>query len=297
MPRRRPTGPVGPSHRGRWLSGVIVAVLAVGVIVLTVLALERGRGDAVLSSSAHPAPIVTASESASPTPTPTPTPTPVVAAPGAAERLLAIGTGAMWRATAGACGGPAPVIERSTDGGSTWTNVTPTYRGIAQVLSLDPLAGDQAEIVARVGASCELQALRTFTYGEFWEPYPDVLAASTYVDPSNPASVVTPRGAVAAPCPTAWGLRSAGSTVAIICDGTAYELSDGAWQPVATDAVAVALRNGDVIAAGAQEGCSGLVIGQACTGVAEPSSPAAIAVSDTDVFLWLGDRVTTVPGA
>lgn len=293
MPRHRPTGLRRSSLTARWLTGIAIALIAVGVIVLVVLALVHARGEESVGSS-RPVPTFTAAAPATPTPTPTPTPT--ATAPGAAERFLAVGSGAMWRATAGECGATAPVIERSTDDGTTWQDVTPTYRGIGQVLSIDPLAGDQAEIVARMGSTCELQALRTFTYGEFWEPYPDVLAASTYIDPTNPASVITPSGAIAAPCATPWGLRSSADTVALICDGTAYQRSGDTWQATGTDAVAIAVDDGDVIAAGAQEGCSGLAIGRACTGVAGASSPAAIAVSDTDVFLWLGDRVTAVPG-
>src|SRR3546814_11031113 len=91
----------------------------------------------------------------------------------------------MWRGIAGECGAAAPLIERSGDGGQSWEDVTPGYRGIGQVISLDSFAGTEAETVARMGAGCETQALRTFTQGEFWEPYPEVLAASRYADPAE----------------------------------------------------------------------------------------------------------------
>jgi hypothetical protein len=293
VPRHRSTGPIRRSRAARWLSGVVVGVLAVAVVVLVALAIAHARGEEP-SSTPRPVPSFTAPPS---TPTPTPTSTPV-AAPGATERFLVVAADALWRATAGECGVTAPIIERSTDGGATWTDVTPTYRGIGQVLTLDAFAGDQAQIVARMGANCEVQALRTFTDGEFWEPNAEALAASTYIDPANPASVVTPAAPVAAPCATPWGLRSGNGTLGVICDGTVFQADEsGAWQQVTPDAVAIAIRDGGVVAASAAEGCSGLAVAQACTGIQAPYSPAAVAASGTDVYLWLADRVTTVPGA
>ncbi|WP_243227305.1 hypothetical protein [Microbacterium sp. CIAB417] len=265
------------SITARWLAGVGVAVVAVVVVVLVVLALQHARGGDAADSTPRPVPTFTDPTPAE-TPTPTPTTPPVPAPPGADERFLAVGDGAMWRGTAGQCDGPAPVIERSTDDGETWEDVTPTYRGITQLLSLEPLAGDQAEIIARVGPSCEMQALRTFTYGQFWEPYPDVLAASTYIDPTNPGSVIRPTGAVDAPCASAWGLRSAGDTVGLICDGTAYQLVDGAWQAVGTDAVAIAIVDGEVVMVTS----------------AEAQAPAATAATPEGLLAWSGDTMTTL---
>ena len=274
-PRQRPRIPRRSTLPLRWLAGIAAAVVTIGAVVLVVLALLHARGEAP-TGTPRPVPTFDAPQDSTASPTPTPTVTP--STPGADERFLAIGTGAMWRATAGGCGGPAPVIERSVDGGATWTDVTPTYRGIAQVLSLDPLAGDQAEIVAGMGAGCEVQALRTFTGGEYWEPYADVLAASTYLAPQDPASVVTPAGAVAAPCPSPWGLRSSRGTVGLICDGTAYQRASSTWQQVGTDAVAVAIRDGAVVAVTA----------------AQATAPAAAAVSPDGLRVWSGDTLSTI---
>src|SRR5690606_14075175 len=159
----------------------------------------------------------------SPTPSPTPSQTPVFDR--AAERFLAVGSGVIWRGTAGECGAVAPVLERSTDGGKSWNDVTPTYRGIGQLLAVRAFAGDQSEIVALMGDDCELQALRTFTYGQFWEPYDDVLANSWYINPTDPASVGHPGGSLPLPCIDAHGLRTAGDLQALICAQTAYVLT------------------------------------------------------------------------
>jgi hypothetical protein len=96
----------------------------------------------------------------------------------------------MWRATAGACGGAAPVVERSGDNGATWQSVTPTAKGAVQVLSLTSFGGRNATAVAALGANCTLNTLRTYTDGRFWEPYPDIFAVDTYVLPGERAVIV-----------------------------------------------------------------------------------------------------------
>ena len=273
MPRRRTTDPASRSAALPWLTGIGVAVIAVLVGLLVVLALQHARGDAAAPTSTRPLPAYDAE-------TPTPTPTAVaVPPPGAEERFLAVGDGVLWRATAGACGGPAPVIERSTDDGATWQDVTPTYRGIAQVLTLDPFAGDQAEVVALVGAGCEVQALRTFTSGRFWEPYAEVLAASTYLDPVNAGMLVRPAGAVATPCEEPWGLRARAGTVALVCEGVAYRLDPSGWVALSgADAVAVAVAPDavSVVTAGAAE------------------APAAAWPEDDGLLVWTGAQLRTI---
>jgi hypothetical protein len=290
------------SNSARWIAGILVGVLSVTVIVLAYFAIERTRGVDTAGNSGPlrtPTPLVTGS----PTPTPTPSSdapvTPVATAPGPAERFLSIGSGAMWRATAGACGVTAPVLERSTDAGKTWVDVTPTYLGIGQILGVDAFAGSEAEIVALVGSGCELQALRTFTQGEFWEPNDDALAAATYIEPGNAASVKTPGATVAAPCATAWGVRANGATTALICDGTAYRLGgDGQWQPQVSGVLAVEATDAGVRSVlGATDTCGGLSIaGSACIEDSSPDGPAAVASSSGGrTFVWSADTWTSVP--
>lgn len=301
MPGPRPAR-TSPRRVPRWVSALIVVVLTVIVIALATLAIARTSGEPV-TGTPRPVPEETSTSTPRPTtspgktPTPTASRTPATQAPGAAERLLAAGGSTLWRATAGSCGATAPVLERSDDAGATWVDVTPAYLGIGQILALDSFAGDEAQMVARVGAGCETQALRTFTQGRFWQSYPDVLAASTYANPGNAAVVVVAGGEVPAPCPAAWGVRASNGTVGVVCDGTAYQLSGRDWTPVTQDAVAVAVRGAAVIAAHASQGCSGLVVGSACTGQQAPFAPAAIAVNRDTVYQWIGDRVVTVPAA
>ncbi|WP_125131159.1 hypothetical protein [Microbacterium sp. 10M-3C3] len=264
-------------------------------IVLSVAAVERVRSTA--ASDASPIPTFSFGPgTASPSPTPSPTATPSGPAwPAADERFLTAGSGVLWRATAGQCGGPAPVVERSTDAGATWTDVTPTYRGIAQVISLDAFAGIQAEMVAATGPNCEVQALRTFTEGEFWAPYPDVLAASSYQDPKARSVIITPSGTLEAPCADPRSVRAAGDKVALVCSGKAWLTQAGRWQELgATDVLAVALTEGDPLVAARADGCRGMNSSAGtsvvtCVPDVDPFAPTALTTSGADVLTWSGD--------
>ncbi|MFG6404091.1 hypothetical protein [Microbacterium sp. P04] len=309
MPRR--TGPL--STTARWLVGVLIAVLAVATVLLVVLALQSVRPQPV-PDGAEPVSTYTPRAESTPTPTATPSATPVATeTPDAAatlprdrERFLSLGSQGWWRATAGACGGASPVVEHSTDGGETWEDVTPRYRALAQVASLDSFAGSEAEMVAAVGGGCETQALRTFTQGEFWQPYEDVLAASRFLEPGDAAAVVTPQGNVAAPCADARSFRAVGDIVALLCDGTGYALgSGGQWAALpATDAVALAVSNGTVLTAGPAAGCDGLAVtrwtgpgfatAQPLGCAAGASAPAAVAALGDSAAVWSGAELVRV---
>lgn len=300
----------GISTSARWLAGAAVAVLAIAAIVLTVAAVERVRPEPVAAT-----PIPTFSfgsqsrPNASSTPTPSATPSPsgspaAAAAPAAEQRFLSAGSGGMWRATAGACGGPAPVIERSVDGGRTFTDVTPTYKGIAQVISLSTFAGTEAEMIAAMGAKCEIQALRTFTQGEFWDSYPDVLAGATYRGIDDSAELVTPEGPKPAPCADPRSVRAAGDAVALVCDGAAKVSTGADWRDLGP-ASAVALTTDAVLVAGTDDGCDGLALTRhplaggpaqpaGCATGVDPATPLAISPDGTSTWVWSGTTVTRI---
>ena len=293
-PRTRPSIPAS------WWAVAIVIVLAIVVGALAWMAYARAQ-----TPPPEETPRVTPTmgvKTTTPTPTPTPTPTSTVAAAtGAAERFLAISDGDIWRATAGECGVTAPVIERSTDQGATWTDVTPTYRGIGQVLSLEPYAADQAYIVALMGDACELQGLRTFTYGQFWEPNDDILANATYVDPASSNTIVTPAGAMDAPCEVPTSVNGITETTALICGSEAGAIANAsAWQSLTPNAVAVHVSNENEIATLTSDPatCDGLVSTYAgistCVPGLSPDNAAAVTVVDATPWLWSGDTVQAV---
>ncbi|MEV8218583.1 hypothetical protein AB0O65_02355 [Microbacterium sp. NPDC077391] len=291
----------------RWLWGGGVALLAIAAVGLSLLALQRVGAEPV---DRQPAPVPTFTQpDETPLPSaPPPTPTASGGTDAAAwapedERFLMVGSGALWRGTAGQCGSVAPTLERSIDDGETWTDITPTYKGIGQLLALTPFAGDQAEIVALMGDDCEVQALRTFTYGQFWDAYDDALAAAWYVDPSQPGTIIGAGEEIAAPCAGARELRTAGDVRAVLCDTDAFVLSaDGdEWIPVDTDGVAaVAATRDGVIMGHAAADCDGLAVSvvrniepesverRTCIRSARVAAPAAIAARGGVTLVWSG---------
>ncbi|MEV8268619.1 hypothetical protein [Microbacterium sp. NPDC076911] len=294
---------------------VAVIVLAVGVAALAMMALTQSRPEAA-TAPVNPVPTFTLGVDAdAATASPSPTTQTLPAFVPAEERFLAVDSGVMWRGIAGECGTTAPVIERSTDEGATWVDVTPTYREIGQLLSLEPFADGQAEAVALVGVECEPQALRTFTQGEFWEPYPEVLASATYISPAAPGTVVLAGVEIEAPCGEPRVLRTAGGNTALICEGAVYvhnaalasDTGTADWLAVdVNNPVTVAASSGTVAVAHVTESCDGLSVTKfSAEGIAtEPSEcvagvdiaiPAALTIDSPEGYtLWSGDSPINV---
>jgi len=288
--------------------------LTVAAVGLSVAALRQGRGPGDVDATVGPAPTFTyavRTPTATATPTASASPTPA-GAPGATERFLSVGADAMWRATAGACGGAAPVVERSGDNGATWQSVTPTAKSAVQMLSLTSFGGRNATAVTALGANCTLNTLRTYTDGRFWEPYPDIFAVDTYVLPGERA-VIVDGTRIAAPCATPWGLRSAGSTTAIVCDDAAYRLDGQNWTRLAQTARAVAVSADTVYIAQTDAACSGIRItahssdatgtsdlGCTTLDAADAAGPLALdassSASGTVLTLWAGSRLIDIAG-
>jgi len=322
MPGQRPAA---ATWGGVTLIAVGLTVLAVAVAALSIAALRQGRipGDGDVAgpaptftygprtSSATPAPAAssTPAPTISTTPSPTPTASPVPAAPGSDERFLTVGAEAMWRGTAGSCGGAAPLVERSSDDGATWQIVTPTTKGISRLLSLTSFGGRNATAVADLGGDCAPTTLRTYTDGEFWETYPDIFASDTYIGPS---AVVVDGKSVAPPCAAPWGLRSASGTTALVCDDTAYRLDGDTWTAIENGARAVAVTATEIYIARTDAACTGIRLTAhatdgtptdlGCTDLdpSEASAPLALdsnpGTSGTVLYLWAGQRLIQIAG-
>ncbi|AZC12332.1 hypothetical protein DT073_00130 [Microbacterium sp. ABRD28] len=289
----------------RWVAVAGVAALTIMVVVLASLALQRSRGET--AAQPNPVPSFTLGVT-TPTPTPTPeAPSPAPAASRADERFLATGSAVWWRGVAGECGVAEPLIERSDDGGATWTDVTPRYLGIGQIMTVSAFSAVDAEMVAAVGPACEAQALRTYTDGQFWEPYPEVLAASRYVDAADPSVVVFRGEPVPAPCPAPIGLRTSGDTAALICNGVAWTRTGAEWTALApTGVVALTLVGSDIIVAHTDAACDGAAISRVtadnpagvqplgCAAGTDPGAPTAVTTLNGDVLLWSGDALAVL---
>ncbi|RLK47968.1 hypothetical protein [Microbacterium telephonicum] len=282
--------------RSRIAAIVAVVVLAAIVGVLAVFALQSTRGGAPAGETMSPAPTFTFGDRTSPNASPTQTSAPATAA--ADERFLAIEGDTMWRATAGQCGGAAPVVEMSTDAGSTWRNLTPA--DARQVLGLSTFDGN-GEVIAATGDTCEPTALRTYTAGVAWESYPDVLAGSTYASPADPASIIVSGSPVAAPCAEPRSVRTSRGVVGTVCNNTAYAYLDNTWSELTTDAIALDAVSGAVVVAHTSPDClTGVTVTrytgteptpEGCIPDAAPTTPAALSVLGPDTVLWTADAL------
>lgn len=284
-----------------WVSIAIVTVLILAVGGLSWLAITRTQTPPPTESPRVTPTMGVTTPSATPTPTPTPTPT-VAAATGAKQRFLATSDGVWWRASAGKCGSIEPLLERSTDTGQTWSDVTPRYLGIGQILSLSPYAADQGQMVALMGADCTLQGMRTFTDGQFWEPNGDILASSTYIDPANPAAVVTPAGTLDAPCETPTGVHTGAGTTAVICGSDTSQSTDAAtWSPLGQAGVLALTVSGDgqvTTARADAASCTGMLVAEpgaaTCIPGVPTDAPVALTLDGDGVpWIWAGDAVVS----
>ncbi|WES62852.1 hypothetical protein P0L94_10310 [Microbacter sp. GSS18] len=287
----------------------MAAVAVAGIVgALSVFAWQHGYPTATTASAA-PVPTFTLGVR---TPTPTPTRTaPAVTAPGAEERFLALGSGVMWRATAGACNGAAPMLERSDDGGANWLDVTPGYRDVRQIVALQSFSGTEADIVAGVGDACEVQGLRTYTEGEFWAPDDQVLNTLSYISPSESSTVVTPAGSIDAPCAQPWSVATANDSIAVVCDGTPMVTNGEEWTSFGIPTAHVlAAGEGELVLVFDDSECEGLALKRSpidglagqetrviCLDVDPTASEAsaAIATAGGQAVVWAGDSVIAAP--
>lgn len=301
----------GPVSRA--IAIVAVAALAVVVGVLAALALQRGEGT---GDERTPSPIPTFTFGGDGAGTPSPTPSPsatgapaALSGDAAQERFVAVDGSQLWRATAGRCAADAtavaPVVEYSTDNGETWQDVTPA--DARQVLNLAAFGeAGQGEVIAATGADCAPAALRTYTAGRAWESYPAVLAGSTYVAPTDRASVVAAGTPIAAPCPDARSARTSRTATGIVCSGTAYLQSGDSWTALTDGAVALDAVSGTIVVAHTSDACSGGVAvtrytttassgtDLGCIDDVDASTPAALSMLDSDVVLWSAETISTL---
>jgi hypothetical protein len=301
MARRRQT------RRNAAIGIVIVATLALIAGLLTVLALQSVEPKPA-ERLPEPDPTFSFGQSEStPTPNTQDQPAQVNVPARADQRMLVTGSepGVMWRATEGSCAqGISPLIERSADGGTTWADVTPFYRDVRQVLTLESFAGNQAQAVMAVGDECSVDGFRTFTQGQFWEAYPEVLEQAVYILPGDQTTIVTPGGEAVAPCAEPRALQSTSGELALLCDGDVQRLINGAWVQSGYGNVSAFAQGVDggvaVIRKTADCGTRAVSIAStlspslgSCITVPRPDDASALAVSAGQAWLWNGELVAT----
>ena len=198
----------------------VVAFLALDA-VLVGLALTSSREVESSTSYIEPTPHP-------PTPRTTPTPEPGAALP--VTRSLAAAGDTIWRAEAGSCvAGTPTLLQTSSDAGTTWADRDLLRYDVRQVLALAVSNATYGEAAVRIGDSCELAGLRTFTSGQFWEREDEVLDGLSFLDTST-NQVFVQGTEQAPPCPDAIQVLSRPDEVRLLCaDGTTESWRDSSW--------------------------------------------------------------------
>lgn len=292
----------------------LVSLLAIVAVGLSVAAVSRADPRPVGDPVATPSAAATPAPSPTPSITPTPTPTPTLALPALApaqERFLALdSTGTAWRATAGSCASGEPaVLERSSDDGATWQDVTPRYLDLRQIVAVTPFAPGESEMIAAVGPDCAVEGLRTYTQGVFWEQYAGVLDGKSYLSVGDPAIPVTPIGAPPPPCAAPTSLSVDNTAATLVCDARTlvWSTGDAEWREVPVrPARAALLTDGTITVAHAAADCVGVAVSRAplselgaaqttCVPGVDPAAAAALASDPRGgAALWSGDTLVRV---
>ena len=248
----------GATTRTWWF--VVLAVLVVADVALIAAAVastrpgEQREAGPIPTFSAGPTP----DEEPTSTPTPTPTTEPTSSQP--SGFLSAVSATEAWRATPGSCTDVAARVERSTDGGATWSAVDVSF-DLRTVVALE--AGpERVSLVAGVGAECDRQFWSSFTGGEFWKEYPDDAASLGFSDVDG--SIVSLRsGAVPSPCASPMRVVSSEAGDAVACAGlVTFRDAAGAWIPLDMPGVIDVTLSDDryLIARSGSEDCPGLAV-------------------------------------
>jgi hypothetical protein len=302
------------SERRRWaLPGSVllwIAVVVALLVILDVVLVVTALGRTAPADNGIPGPIPTftsvPSPGATPSATPTTAATPAAASEAAPARFLSVVSPTQaWRATAGSCSGPDPVIERTTDAGASWTPASISSYGVHRV---DGLAAGTAKtsIVAGVGASCTDAALSSYTSGQFWAPDASGLVAGSVTQDGR---IRLGASTLSSPCAHPQRVVAGPSNDAVLCEGVLVaKQGAGNWVtvPVAGLSAVVLDGSGYTLAITGAAGCSGVEIATLPgAGLAPTSAPTrvgcvplktlaggiAIGRRANAVWLWSGEQV------
>ena len=291
--------------RGKIATAALVALVVVDVVLIAFALRPHDAPDAgsVRVSVDQPT-----TEPSAPQPSPPPTteapeqPPPAVPL---ARLIDASSATEAWRLVKGSCQDGGGAVERTSDGGATWDEVTTDADAFVR---LRARGATDAFVVALSGDGCA-PAFLTTTDGETWSERPASLDAAWYIEPADATAVHSPDGIRAGPCEAAPVVDLAGVTTTragVLCpDGRVFTTDDAATSWALRVAVpgGVALTDagdGYLVGALGAAGCPGVQVVSAGEGTAEalgcssasdqPGSVDVAAVGDA-VWLWAGDAV------
>lgn len=275
---------------------MIVTVLLLVDVLLVALALARTAP----STNGTTGPVPTFTSQPRPTSTaPTPSSSADRAGSDAAgpRFLAAIDGQEAWRGFAGACGGTDGVIERTVDGGATWTRVNAGGEP-GTVLGLHAQARTVSVLIG-TGSDCSPVVRSSSDGGRTWEDGAAGAAGAGVV----PAGIAVSSGIVEAPCPAPRQVYEGDFTTAVVCrDQLQWRSGTGAWVGVPLAGVRSLADDGDayLIARVGVTECEGVelvslrAVGVTAASRTEPvgcaadSDPdGAIALARAGAYLWL----------
>lgn len=236
---------------------------------------------------------------------PRPTPSASATTTGPPRALLAAVNGTIaWRAEKGSCGGATPLLQQSTDGGTTWAD-KPLPAGVRAVLGLRATTTSVSVLIAR-GDGCATTTQTSADSGASW----DDTADGVHIAGLKADDLLTSAGSVAAPCSAPFEVYEGKFTTAVACDGSVqWRQGSGPWVPVAVSGVRSLTDNGDdyTIARTGVASCDGVhiesltAVGVSPSTIPQPVGCAAGAADSSDtpvvvsragdsLWLWAGDE-------
>ena len=272
----------GGRRRAR-IVALVVAFVVVDVVLVGLALGDRGEGRSQLAGPSTPP------SSATPTPTATAVPVAPSPAPVPTRLLASFDELTAYRVQVADCTSENAVLERTDDGGATWSSSTVVGdAGLSSVLSLVVVDAAHVDMVGLAPGTCAPTATATYTSGLAFRDYPAILAASWFRSPTGPALVRSPAtgGVVSVPCSSVITLVAVGAAQAdALCStGDAHRTTDGwaTWTLLDTipGAVSAAASGQDLyVAATGVPDCEGVSVSRvSAPDDAAPTSTAAVPV-------------------
>ncbi|PZE86275.1 hypothetical protein [Curtobacterium sp. MCBD17_032] len=301
MDTRRGTRNLGSSTRRTTLVWVAVVVVVLVVVDIALVLLALGRTAPNAGDPAGPIPTFSSSPDASTDPTPTPT----AAAAGDTRRFLSAVDGQeAWRASGETCGGAAPTLEHTVDGGATWVPVA-LGPDVSTLMAIRASSTDLA-ILAGIGADCTPTVRTSADDGATWtDGAPGAAGAGI-----STAGIVTTAGVVEPPCSEPIEAYQGQQTSVVVCDGQVeWRSGAGEWVDVPVGGVRAMADNGDsyLLARVGAEACAGVEIASMTAIGVTPETPTTAVGCDADaatagpvsldrvgqsIWLWADDTVS-----
>jgi len=301
--------------RGRSVAVAVgIGLLAVVAVFLVVAAFQfnRVRGEIPLevtspsgAATAIPTPIATAPESYGPTTTPS-APPPSRTADAQILRMLDSNYG--YRAVRAACGTTGAMIERTDDGGVTWTRMDLGTPGPQVIVALRIVDANQTDSVVGKAGDCSTSVSTSFTAGEFWGDFPERLVEQVYPDPVTSTNVHTGTDTIAVPCAGVVDAWAEPAGVVALCPDrvVGYTTADAEWTSIATGNVIGAAVDGStgsgLVLLARADGCDGLQVSafdvaastneqRACLEDDLVGDRATLAVTGAQGWIWSGTGI------